>query len=295
MHPRIAFLAAAALAGFLAGPVAAAEDNTQALVDDMNRLLDQAETDRSASPWFIKEAREVLRRYHWPWRETLLDETFSDGDYTRGPAWVVDSGEFWVARSAGLRSRVTAQSAQPAAGQDGASRDAASQIVGILMQEMLKNGGQQQAQPAAQPGRGEIHTALPISNAFLVEVEMAALGGGGDDSRFSFGPYQGPDRDTGYQLVYLGGARPAIELRRHSPRRSAIVEVREDVPALDDGGTHTLTWQRRDNGEMTVLLDGGELFSAGDRGLRDPFDGFTLVNEGGDFAFSRVRIEGTGR
>ncbi|MDD3450459.1 MAG: hypothetical protein PHF72_15705, partial [Gammaproteobacteria bacterium] len=215
--------------------------------------------------------------------------------YTRGPAWVVDSGEFWVARSAGLRSRVTAQSAQPAAGQDGASRDAASQIVGILMQEMLKNGGQQQAQPAAQPGRGEIHTALPISNAFLVEVEMAALGGGGDDSRFSFGPYQGPDRDTGYQLVYLGGARPAIELRRHSPRRSAIVEVREDVPALDDGGTHTLTWQRRDNGEMTVLLDGGELFSAGDRGLRDPFDGFTLVNEGGDFAFSRVRIEGTGR
>lgn len=293
MHPRIAFLAAAALAAFLAGPVTAAEDNTQALVDDMNRLLDQAESDRSASPWFIKEAREVLRRYHWPWRETLLDETFSDGDYTRGPAWMVDSGEFWVARSVGLRSRVTPQSAQPAA-EPGGSRDTASQIVGILMQEVLKNGSQQQAQPAAEPGRGEIHTELPITNAFLVEVDMAALGSSGD-SRFSFGPYQGPYRDTGYQLVYLGGARPAIELRRYSPRRSAIVEVREDVPALDDGGTHTLTWQRRDTGEMTVLLDGGELFSASDRGLRDPFTGFTLVNEGGDFAFSRVRIEGTGR
>jgi hypothetical protein len=292
MHPRITPLAAAALAALLAGPAPAAEDNTQALVDDMNRLLDQAENDRSASPWFIQEARDVLRRYHWPWRDTLLDETFSDGDYTRGPTWVVDSGDFWVARSVGLRSRVTARSAPPT-GEQGGSRDAASQIVGILMQEVLKDGGRQQAEPAAEPGRGEIHTELDITNAFLVEVDVAALGASGE-SRFSFGPYQGPYRDTGYQLVYLGGSRPAIELRRFSPRRSAIVDVREDVPALDDGGTHTLTWQRRDNGEMTVLLDGSELFTAVDRGLRDPFTGFTLVNEGGDFAFSRVRIDGAG-
>jgi len=43
------------------------------------------------------------------------------------------------------------------------------------------------------------------------------------------------------------------------------------------------------------LLDGSELFATSDRGLRDPFTGFSLLNETGAFAFSRVRIDGEAR
>ena len=44
---------------------------------------------------------------------------------------------------------------------------------------------------------------------------------------------------------------------------------------------------------MTVAIDGKEMMRATDRGFRDPFDGFALVNRGGDYVLGRVAIHGT--
>ena len=43
---------------------------------------------------------------------------------------------------------------------------------------------------------------------------------------------------------------------------------------------------------MEVLLDGAPVMNAVDRGARGAFDGFTLINRGGDFAFRGVTILG---
>ncbi|MEX2523411.1 MAG: hypothetical protein WD750_00490 [Gammaproteobacteria bacterium] len=281
----------AIITALLVGTVYAADDINQALIDDMTRLLDQAEKNRSVNYRFLMEARELLRSYEWPWHESLLDETFRDGDYTHNPAWVVDAGQFQVIRGVGLRSQETIQTTPESAVDENRSRDAVSRILDILLQGTDEQPVQQET--TARSEAASIHIKMAISNSFLIEVDVSSLAGNGD-SGFSFGPYQGDRRDTGYLLVYRGGTKPAIELHRYTYGRNAIVEIRENVPLFDDR-LHTLTWQRRNDGEMTVLLDGSKLFTTSDRGLRDPFSGFTLMIEAGQFAFSRVRIHGEKR
>jgi hypothetical protein len=276
------------IATLLVSSVYAAENDNQPLIDDMRRLLDQAERDRSANARFLKQARDMLSSYELPWHLSVLDENFSDGDYTRNPAWIVDAGQFQVARGVGLRSQVPVQAARAPASRQDTPRDAVSQILEILRQGSPQQPTQQQA-PAA-PTVSAIHTVVPIPNSFQIEVDVS-VEPGGSDSSFSFGPYQGERRDTGYQLVYRGGAQPIIELHRLTSGRNAIVEIYDNLPIPDDH-LHTLTWQRRNDGTMSVLLDGSELFATSDRGLRDPFTGFSLLNETGGFAFSRVRIDG---
>jgi hypothetical protein len=286
---RIKPLLSAVFAALLVGPLYAAEDNNQALIDDMTRLLDQAEKNRSANARFLQEARDLLRSYEWPWNLSLLDETFRDGDYTRNPTWIVDAGQFQVVRGVGLRSETTTQTTQAPAAKQPGQGDAVSQILNILFQGTNDRPVQQETTTRSE--LAAIHTEVVIPNSFLIEVDVTSLA---ENGNFSFGPYQGDRRDTGYQLVYRGGTSPTIELHRLTSGRNAIVEIREDMPSLDDR-SHTLTWQRRNDGEMKVLLDGNELFTTSDRGLRDPFRGFTLINQSGQFAFSRVRIHGETR
>ncbi len=61
---------------------------------------------------------------------------------------------------------------------------------------------------------------------------------------------------------------------------------------LEDGRSHTLRWTRAATGEMTVALDGRELLRATDRGFGDAFDGFTIVNRGGDYTVREVSVYG---
>ncbi len=44
---------------------------------------------------------------------------------------------------------------------------------------------------------------------------------------------------------------------------------------------------------MAVLVDGNEMMRTTDRALRERFNGFTLINLGGDYGFRRVAVLGT--
>jgi hypothetical protein len=62
---------------------------------------------------------------------------------------------------------------------------------------------------------------------------------------------------------------------------------------LDDGSPHTIEWRRSNDGEMVVLLDSKEVMRTVDRAYDDPFDGFTVINKGGEFDLRQVSIFGT--
>ena len=59
-------------------------------------------------------------------------------------------------------------------------------------------------------------------------------------------------------------------------------------------GKVDLQWTRDRNGEMTVSVDGDRVIEARDRSFKDPFDGFVMVNEGGDFAVDEVTVADNG-
>ncbi|HJO71923.1 MAG TPA: hypothetical protein QGG32_03600 [Rhodospirillales bacterium] len=239
----------------------------QKIVDELNTLIDQAEKARVADPTFL---RDLARGFHRPWQKLVLVDDFGDGDFTAGPAWTVSAGRYWVERNWGLHSTVTAARAVPKEEPRG------------------KTSGRDAARPAsAEPEFAAIHSPVPISNAFAIEIEVSSWM---DQGRFDLGTYQGADRITGYRLAYTPGG--PLEQLRVSVRGAATIDSSRQTLTLEDKKTHQIEWTRGVDGIMKVALDGKEVLAVTDRGTRDPFDGFMIVNRGGDYIVKRAAIYG---
>ena len=74
---------------------------------------------------------------------------------------------------------------------------------------------------------------------------------------------------------------------------SAVIASAPGPLNLEDKKTHRLEWTRSADGRMSVVLDGREILAATDLGLRGDFDGFRMVNRGGDYIIKRIAIYGT--
>ncbi|MFQ5619595.1 MAG: hypothetical protein ACE5FR_11540 [Rhodospirillales bacterium] len=270
--------------------VSADRERLQGFVDRLNALVDEGEKARAADPRFLRDLRGLARGYDRPWRRLVLADDFGDGNFTADPAWTVTAGRYWVEGGWGLRSKVDSAAAQPQQRKQGkrSGRDAALAILGTILGQPAGQG--EGGGPAATgvAAAAAIHAGAPITNAFSIEIELSSWLGQG---RLEFGPYQGAQRGAGYRLAYTPGG--ALELLRVSPWGSSVVERVAGPVTLEDKKPHRIEWTRRADGEMAVALDGKALFTAIDRGFTDPFDGFVMVNRGGDYIVKRLAIYGT--
>lgn len=266
-------------------------DRTQELVDQLKEVIRGAEHDRRSNPTTTKQLRDLVRRYDWPWRVSLLYDDFRDGDYTYNPRWVVNQGEFWVARGAGLRSNFDSLGPTTRRTSDRRSDSPALEILGQILL-----GGRERDEsksPVSLKSESEIFTRVGITNAFAAKLELNLRNYAERNTRLEFGPFQGEDRSSGYRLAYDSGRTPTLSLLRFGPNRSAVIEIADQGIALDDGNPHTIEWRRGDDGEMVVLLDNKAVIRTVDRAYDDPFDGFAVINKGGEFELRQVSIFGT--
>jgi hypothetical protein len=195
----------------------------------------------------------------------LLEDDFSDGDYTQDPRWAVTAGKFSV-ESEGLRSRVQ--------GQYASSDNAGEAIAGALLGALTGAGTRAYA---------AIHNGTDVPNAFSVDIAVTSQG----DGRFDFGPYQGSG-DSGYRLAFTPGASPSVQLLKAVDGQVSEIESwRGDL-----GRSVEFRWTRDERGEMTVRANGDTLFQVSDRSFRDAFQGFLMLNGGGDFTVERVAVSG---
>ncbi|MFQ5468360.1 MAG: hypothetical protein ACE5DS_09535, partial [Kiloniellaceae bacterium] len=263
------------------GPVRAAGsdgERLQALIQDIKSQLDRAERDRLIDPWFLRDLRQTLGTYEWPWRTRLLSDDFSSRGPQPEPPWQVTAGEVMIDWRFGLRSVVEHPApapAQPAANEGSARKStggqAASQIFGRILQQALQGPERQSDNQAAappppapaQPAFAAAMAPVVISNAFAMRLEMTVrpLAGPGP-RRFEFGPYQGADGKAGYRLAYNPGAgqgaggAPTLELLALSSRgASALIEAFDGPLALDDGAPHVIQWTRDSAGRMEASID----------------------------------------
>ena len=276
----------------------AGEARTLELVDQLKDVIQKAERRRNSDPQLIQQLHDLVRRYGEPWSVALLYDDFRDGNYTANPSWIVDKGDFRVTPGFGLRTVFT-QPASPTRGSsERRSERSAIEIIGGMIDEISGWGERETerrelAPNPPLPSAAEIYTALRISNPFAVKLQMTSRGNPEESSRLEFGPYQGRERNRGYRLVYIPGKKPAFALLRITPGRSSVIEVYDQSVNLEDGRSHGLEWSRGTDGEMVVLLDDKEIIRTVDRSSEESFDGFTVVNSGGDYAFSQIAIFGS--
>jgi hypothetical protein len=263
----------------------------QELVDQLKELIRGAERDQRSSPWLTKQLRELVRRYDWPWRVTLLHDDFRDGDYTYDPSWIVSNGDFRVMRGVGLRTvfHSAPQGRRPA---DQRGEYSAFDILEGIFVGGREREGRGDLQTIS-PSGAEIYTGLLITNTFAVKLQLKFRGNPDGDNRLEFGPYLNNERNLGYRLAYEVGSRPALSLLRIAPGRSAIIETYDRGLDLEDGNPHTIEWRRGDGGEMVVLLDDKEIIRTVDRAHSDSFNGFNIVNKGGLYELKEISIFGT--
>jgi len=263
-------------------------EDVQVLIDRVKRLAQEAEQKGAAQRWVLDELYTLVRQYDWPWKMKIVEDSFSDGDYTSNPTWAVAAGQFVVDKEGGLRSIVTI--APP----EEENREVEPEDIAVsLLQSFLKQSSDEEEEAAGSPEDetyAEIHISANISNAFAISVTMVSKVGNG---LIEFGPYQGSNRDTGYRLAYSPGAEGGLELLGVSSYRSAVVDLYEEPLKLEDGRSHTLLWTRDENGEMIISVDGKELLRVTDRRFGKEFGGFTLLNRGGDYGVQNVSIFGS--
>ena len=284
-------------------PAATGAQRQQDFVDTLKGMIDEAEKARAADPQFLRDLRGLAREYDRPRRRVVLSDRFEDGDFTHNPAWTVTQGRYWVERGWGLRSSVKAEAAAQSAPEPERrkGRDVAAAIFGQILQQALdpegklgsgQTGGQTAGAAGGAPATA-IQTALAVTNAFAVEIDFSSWSAEG---RLEIGPYQGApkgaERAQGYVLAYTPGG--GLELLRVSPRGSNIIDSRTGLTALEDKKTHRLLWTRNADGLMAVSIDGREVLKASDQASRGPFEGFRIVNRGGDYILKRIAVFATG-
>ncbi len=297
------FALALVAAGALGWPSPAAaqdadgNDKLQALIQELRDQLKRGEKERLIDPWYLRDLRKTLRRYEYPWGKRLLSDDFSGRGPRPDPPWQVTAGEFLIDWRFGMRSVV--EGPAPQAQQTRQSdKDAMKQLFGqVLQQALTGQSGQQQgaAGAAGGPGFAAVVAPVPITTAFAVRLELTARATQVGQPRFEFGPYQGPNATAGYRLAYIPGGAASLELIGLSPRgTTSTIELYDRPLNLEDGQAHVIEWTRTRRGHMVVRVDGKQVISVVDRRFREPFDGFAVINRGGDFALRSLTIDGTG-
>ncbi|NKB49504.1 MAG: hypothetical protein GKS02_09085 [Alphaproteobacteria bacterium] len=263
----------------------------QGLVDELNKLIDEAAAARAADPNFLRDLRDLARRFDWPWRNRVLFDDFADGNVTAGPAWTVGGAPVTVDRLDGMRTRISTAAPQ-ATTQRQPSNDSGDVAVQILGQ-LLRQGSSSEPQKAPEPERPKetiMATSAGTANQFALQADIVfadAVNG-----YIELGVIQGND-GLGYRIGIRPGTRDAaVELLRIGSRGSSVINSALVASATwapqQTRQPKTVLLTRDDAGDMNVSINGAVVLSANDRGFRDRFDGFILRNGGGDYVVKSI-------
>jgi hypothetical protein len=260
----------------------AAGQQMKSLIADLKAKIAAAEQSQAASPDFLADLKALAAKYEAmqtsgqtagsgvaPGTQLLLD-TFSDGNYTAGPAWKVSAGTWQVdlgGNNRGLLSKVRPQKLN------------LNNVLGSLLNP--------QAGTSTQNQFASIYTPVKIPNAFALKVTLTSKDKQG---ALNLGVYQGASGSTLYRMVYQPGAAPGIAIQKVTSAGAVTLGSYNNVVNLEDGNAHVLQFTRDAQGNMKVLLDEHPVASAKDTSITGDMAGLLFVNSGGAYYLREVKV-----
>lgn len=303
-----------------------AKPELRGLLRELDDITAQAEREKAAHPRLLSDMRALVGKYARRWPQPVLSDVFRDGDLSRNPRWIVESGAVSVGslglmlgQGAGPAVAATpapapapADTAPPPAEEDRRENVGAaifSTLLEELARERAREGGTAQSPaaepappqpaPAAQPAPmaqpatiaedARIRTEAAVPNAFVLRVALRSRAGPGGG--FEMGVGQGAGA-LGYRLRYRPAESPSLSLLRIGASGVTVIESAAEAVRLEDDRRHRLELARDLVGGMTVAVDGRQLLELRDRTFRDDFDRVVLIGRGGEYAVRGVAVYG---
>ena len=275
-------------------------EHTQRMLDELEKLLADGKRDRAASPAFLNDFEQILKRHEKAERRadrkearqerrerqpSIVDD-FSDGNFTESPAWDLVRGEYFIARGNRLFSFVApTDNTQPSADNNA---EKIVQLFGALLQAN-QNRDEDNTRENSRAINEPAVILLPqrIENAFDLKTKLMS-----DDNTggvFELGVYQGRDARNGYRLQFTADKARLIVVGRSV---TAIAETNFAFPQSSGRrpGTYDVRWVRSKNGRMQVFVDGNRILNVANNGFQDAFDGFRMVNAEGRHGMDSISI-----
>ncbi len=261
-------------------------ETLKSLLHELQSAIHDADKRMVAHPRFIEELQSLVDRYKARLREVFFFEDFTDGDYTKNPEWIIESGRFRVTPGHALWCRVEAESPtqEASSGED-------EEPLSIILKEIVRSREKRKRDKKTVPGKkkASIRTLVRIGPAFEVDISFTSESEWGSMEVVLLGGSPAVPR---YRLTYKAAPsrkRP-IEIVRDRGSRRYIIESATQYPALDDGTPHRMQWIRDAEGKMRVIVDGVEVLSTVELFYRDDFSGLKLINRGGSYEWETIKV-----
>jgi len=279
--------------------VTVAKDKDAALLDELRTITQKSREQQAADRWLQRALDDLIAKYDWPWQRKLMYEDFSDGDYTRNPAWQIVQGDFQVVHGQGLSSSIKRNEQktnnEPAPSQS-SEGSLGSLVLGALLDKALDNKKANTKKSSAPSnidtytGPNQISVKANVTNAFA--VTLAVRTNQDDPSQFDVALLQSEKGLYGYRLRIDTNASGFIELQRIRNGHAAIVESQKLPMNINDNRLHDLAWRQDQEGTVTVLLDEKPVIEVRDRAFRDNYPWLQIEHQAGELTIRSVRVDG---
>ncbi|MBF0382881.1 MAG: hypothetical protein HQL69_17810 [Magnetococcales bacterium] len=270
-------------------PLHAQRGGVDDLVKELDGLLAKGEKAKSATPTFLRDVKNILKKYRPIVKQRLLIDTFSDGNYTHNPTWEVLKGKFRIDGHGSLFSSVGGSDNMLQMQKGGLTQSKSRQKneLGQLKDLMqVLSGEGKTANNKKQPKRYVIHTSLHIPNSFDLALNFRA---GGEKGQAEVGLFIDNPEKRGYRLLLSADplVNQSISLIRYDQGSSQVLRGAGGL-YLGNGLTHQIRWQRLENGQMSIWIDGIQMLHVRDSSFWSGFSGLVIANNRGEFAFDNV-------
>lgn len=267
------------------------DDRLGEMINDLDKIIEDATISRAAHPGFLQDLNRTINQYRLPKKLLFFADDFADNNFTENPTWIVKKGTFSIDSfgslysSIAIRKPVAEKETEPASEGDRNLR-----ILFGVLNELTKDGNNQQEQGENTETQAMISSAAPIPNSFTLEFSFRSNANWGSTS---IGVIKGDDPQSGYHLVYQASPaenRPMQLIKYRYGKPYIIAEVTENSPNLDDDANHTAQLIRSSKGDMVVTIDSIEVIRTSDLSYQDAFTGVMIINNGGSYNYDNIEF-----